>query len=221
MRKIDQGIDPNNSVSFNAPVFEAAARPRLPQLVDGEDISSFLVRFERVAALLKTPEANFAVLLSTLLTGKALDIYAALSDEITGDYKLLKDALLKGFKKIPEGFRSEFRSAKPKLSDTYALFGIHLGRLLDYWLESLNAPKTYDGLRGFIFVDQFMAAVTPELRVRLKEENLFTLYILITFADNWTSAHLPFRKDSRNRNPNNKYYDNRKFIDTDDDCKGV
>jgi len=56
---------------------------------DGEDIANYLVRFERVAALLNVDVDTYAVRLGSLLTGKAADIYTSLSPEITSKYECL------------------------------------------------------------------------------------------------------------------------------------
>ena len=70
---------------------------------DGEDITSYLSRFERVAELLDVDPASYAVRLGSLLTGKAAEMYTSLSADVTKDYKLLKKALLTGFNKTPDG----------------------------------------------------------------------------------------------------------------------
>lgn len=69
---------------------ESVSKPRLPQYKDGEDIVSYLVRFERVTNLLKVNESSYAVHLASLLTGNAADIYNSLPLEITASFALLK-----------------------------------------------------------------------------------------------------------------------------------
>ena len=76
---------------------DAAMWPKLPVFQDGNDIVSFIIRSERIAALLKLTPESYAVRM-----GKALQIYAALSPETTDDYNPLKAALLSGFNKTPE-----------------------------------------------------------------------------------------------------------------------
>ena len=48
----------------------------------------------------------------SLLSGKALKIYAALSPEITNDYQSLKSALLGGFNKTTDSYRDDFKAAR-------------------------------------------------------------------------------------------------------------
>jgi hypothetical protein len=58
---------------------------------DGEDITSYIIRFERIAELLQLNRSSYAMRLGTFLTGKAVQIYAALSPDMTGDYDSLKN----------------------------------------------------------------------------------------------------------------------------------
>ena len=73
----------------NLAMGDLSSRPKLPVLRDGEDISSFLVRFERIADLLMVQRDTFCVRLGSALSGKALDIYASLPPETTADYDRL------------------------------------------------------------------------------------------------------------------------------------
>ena len=135
---------------------------------DGDDIVSFIIRFERIALLKLTPE-SYAVRISNLLSGKSLKIYAALSPETTDDYNSLKAALLSVFNKTPESYRDEFRSARIGSSDTYQQFAVQLGRLFDHWFDSHGIPRNFD-LREFLIVDQLLSTLPVPLCVHIKEQ---------------------------------------------------
>ena len=83
----------------------AIGRPKLPVFRHGDEITTFLIRFERVAELLNFRRDSFAVRLGSLLSGRAIDVYASFSPEITGDYGRLKLALLTAFNKTSDGYR--------------------------------------------------------------------------------------------------------------------
>ena len=69
--------------------------PKIPVFSDGTDmIDSYIQRFERFAQANSWRREEWAQALSTLLTGKALDVYSRLSDEDSGNYEKLKSALL-------------------------------------------------------------------------------------------------------------------------------
>ena len=179
--------------SRNAPqVLEAVpnvARPTLPEYKDGEDISTYIIRFERVAALLNIPQAQYAVRLGSKLTGKAAEIYTSLSPEITSNYALLRQALLQGFCKTPDRYRLDFRNARIQPGETFTQFMIGLGRKLDLWISSSDVTDSYSSLREFVLLDQFKSSVSPEMRVFLKENDCNKVEEAVKLADNYASAH--------------------------------
>ena len=89
---------------------------------DGEDITTYLTRFERVAELLQLDVGTYAVRLGCLLTEKAAELYVSLSPEITRDYQELKRSLLAGFQKTSDRYRLDFRNAKIRDGENYTVF---------------------------------------------------------------------------------------------------
>ncbi|KAF7685984.1 Retrovirus-related Pol polyprotein from transposon, partial [Cucumispora dikerogammari] len=163
-------------------------KPKLPRLLEGEDLPAYFIRFERIASLLNLDRASLAIRLGSSLSGKAADIYSSLSAEITADYDQLKESLFLGFNKTPDTFRKEFRSSRPSEGETYQQFVISLGRKLDYWIDASKVEKNFDNLREFFILDQIISSVSPELRVFLKERGQLSLKDTARCADNWTAA---------------------------------
>ena len=194
--------DPLRTIS---PSMSPILSPKFPPFTDGEDIGAYLIRFERIAELLSLPADKYSPILSSLLTGKALEIYIGLSAEITEDYQSLKAALLKGFRKTPGSFRLEFKNARPKFHETFKQFATTLERLFDYWISAAEVPNTFEGLRDFIILDQFMAAIPDDLRIKIKELTFTNLNDVVNMADRWADAHRYFSKDSRHKPKANNF----------------
>ena len=75
-----------------------ANTPELPTFNDEIDnMDSYLARFERFATIYKWNKQDWAILLSALLTGRALEVYARLSEDDATDYRKIKAALLKRY----------------------------------------------------------------------------------------------------------------------------
>ena len=177
-------------------------KPKLPVFQDKDDITSYLIRFERIAGLLRIDRNSYAVRLGTLLTGRALRIFAALSPEITDDYDSLKKALLTGFNKTPDTYREEFRSMRIGPNETYQQFAIQLGRALDFWLESRQVTQDVESVKQFFLVDQFLCGVPPPLRQFIKEQDGHTLPDVVKLADNWSVAHKAYPTEKKPSVPN-------------------
>ncbi|XP_050704378.1 drebrin-like [Eriocheir sinensis] len=124
------------SAALGVPSVDFAARPKLPSYREGEDIASYFTRFERVATLLNIAKSSYAVHLGSLLTGKLAEFYTTLSEEVTGDYSQLKEAILKHSHRTSDHYRTAFRSAKINVGDTFQQFSTHLTRLFDHWLSA-------------------------------------------------------------------------------------
>ena len=162
-------------IEQNSNVTVPASEPNLNKLKllpynEGDDLSAYLTRFERVAVVYKWDSFRKAIQLASLLQDKALQIYSTYDDVTTNDYDKLKQALLNSYKLNDEHYRKEFRTSRIKPDATFQQFGIDLGRKFDSWVGSANVEKNYDCLRNFVVSDQFMSAVPPEVRTFIKEQ---------------------------------------------------
>jgi len=80
--------------------------PKLPHFDENRDnIDSYLRRFERYAALQNWAQSEWAIYLSALLKGKALEVYSWMPEAESCSYDKLKAALLRKYQLTVEGFR--------------------------------------------------------------------------------------------------------------------
>ena len=77
--------------------FDITKQVRLvPKFVE-ENAGEYFAHFERTAINLGWPKKCWAMLLQTVLTGKAQKVYATLSPEEYSEYEVVKMAVLKSF----------------------------------------------------------------------------------------------------------------------------
>ena len=63
-----------------------AKSPKLPSFIDRKDeLDSYLLRFERYAENASWEKNSWAIKLSALLTGRAMDVYTRMSDTDAND----------------------------------------------------------------------------------------------------------------------------------------
>ncbi|XP_062609199.1 uncharacterized protein LOC134270945 [Saccostrea cucullata] len=170
--------NPSNAKFPKMPVFDEVK----------DDIDSYLRRFERYAAAQKWKFDSWAVNLSALLRGRALDVYALLPQEKALDYDALKTALLKRFEKTEDGFRQKFRKSRPEVGETFSQFVVRLGSYLDRWIELGRVNKTFDGLYDLILRDQFLFMCNKELTLFLKERIPKNIREMCDLADQFREA---------------------------------
>ncbi|PIK47158.1 hypothetical protein BSL78_15966 [Apostichopus japonicus] len=165
-------------------------RPDLPAFDEKcDDIDSYLKRFERFMTSLEIPKTQWAVLLSSVLTGKALSVYSRLPDEHVKDYDRLKSSLLRKYDLNGEGFRRKFRYSRPEGGETYLQFVERMKGFLTRWVELTNTTKSYEGLCGLMLKEQLFNGFNRDLGVFVKERQPKSLEDVAKLADQYIEAH--------------------------------
>ena len=77
----------------------------IPRLTEQDDIVSYLTMFERLMMAFEVKKERWAFKLASSLSGKAQKAYSALPAEEAGDYKLLKEAILRRYDITDESYR--------------------------------------------------------------------------------------------------------------------
>ena len=176
-------------------------RVKLPPFKDQDDLTAYLTRFDRVAALCRWEDDTKALQLGSLLEGRALTIYAGLSEQTICSYALLREALLGAFRLTEEHYRKDFRFTRIGPSGSFRQLATDLSVKLDNWTRAAKVPETYESLRSFVLIDQFFSSLPPEVRLFLREQNIEgkSLEAISSMADQYATAH-----PNVGRTPNNR-----------------
>ncbi|XP_076029336.1 uncharacterized protein LOC143018102 [Oratosquilla oratoria] len=92
----------------------------------------------------------------------------------------------------------DFRNDKIRVGENYRQFVIRLRQLFDNWLEACKVPQTFEALRQFFVLDQFLASLIPDMRLFIKEQSVISLESAVVKADDWASAHKAYPKPNTN-----------------------
>ena len=177
-----------SSATTPPPRNKDAKSPKLPSFIDEKyELDSYLLRFERYAENAWEKD-TWAIKLSVLLTGRAMDVYTRMSDADTSDYD--KKALLTRYNYTEDGYRKRFREATPETEETPDQFVIRLKNYLAKWLElSGSSPQNIDALVDLIVKEQFISACSKDLAMYLLERGPKDLVELTTWAQKYLIAH--------------------------------
>ena len=142
-----------------------------PQPFDdkNDDMDAFIRWFESYAVSLEWPIDKWAINLSALLHGIALDMYNRQHVNDTSNYDSLKEALLRRFLRTEEGFREKLRTAKPERGESFGQFMTRFEGYFNRWIELGHVDKTYQGLKDALLREQAMRVVTRNLRIFIME----------------------------------------------------
>ena len=163
-----------------------ARSPQLPAFVDGrDDLDNYLLRFERYPTVARWEKEAWATQLSTLLSGRALEVYSRLSQDKAMDYERLKLVLLKRYDFTEFGYRRRFRDAKPEGQESPSQFIVRLKNYLTKWVKLAKVEESFDGVVELMVREQFTNECPKKLSVYLNEKSPKTLDELVTWAEQY------------------------------------
>ena len=177
-----------SSATTPPPHNKDAKSPKLLSFIDEKDeLDSYLLRFEHYAENASWEKDTWAIKLSALLTGRAMDVYTRMSDADASDYDKLKKALLMRYNYTEDGYRKRFREATPETEKTPDQFVIKLKNYLAKWLElSGSSPEN---LVDLIVKEEFINASSEDLAMCLLERGPKALVELTAWAQKYLMAH--------------------------------
>ena len=193
---LDQSSNKNDHVKLKGPKLH-----EFKENVDSMD--AYIERFERFATIHKWPRDSWAINLSTLLTGKAIEVYSRLGVAEAFDYDCLKEAILKRYQLTEEGFKHKFQSSKPEIGETPSQFISRLSSYLNRWLELSKVEKSYKGIFDHVIKEQFLFQCEKDLAAYLREQTVDSLQQLAISAERYNTAHnKSFGKSDKPHNKN-------------------
>ena len=171
--RIEAGQDRDSRRSSTSGNRVSAKVPRLPVFHDDkDDLDAYIERFERFAMTHHWPRESWALSLSALITGKALEVYSRLSADEADDFDVLKKALLDRYHLNAEGFRMKLRDSIADEGESPAQFITRLENYLNKWIELTKIPKTFAGMVQLILTEQFISTCSNNLANLLKRTNV-------------------------------------------------
>jgi len=109
-----------NVVPTGESVFDVQRNMRLVPPFSEKEVDKYFYHFERVALSMKWPKSFWTLLLQCVFTGKAQEVYSALSLEQSGEYDVVKSAVLHAYELVPEAYRQQFRNLSKVDECTYS-----------------------------------------------------------------------------------------------------
>ena len=169
--------------------FRIVDAARMVPKFDSSDLENYLLSFERICAVNSWPKQHWSAILQTQLTGKALKVFAELSEQDCSNYDVLKKALIVAYELCPEVYRKRFRSFSKLSHDTYAYFAFKLHNVFKRWLEGVKAYDDLDTLRQTMLLEQFFHVLPDELKLWLTDQKPKSLSEAAQLADQYVALH--------------------------------
>ncbi|KAJ8049409.1 hypothetical protein HOLleu_02151 [Holothuria leucospilota] len=174
-----------------------------------DNVEKFFNHFEKLGEQLKWPRDKWSILIQSNFTGKAHEVYSALSIQDSMDYDKVKKAIFQAYELVPEAYRQKFRKYRKADTQTYVEFAYQKERQFDRWCASKKV-STFDTLRQLMLVEEFKRCVNDDIKTHLEENKADNLKEVANLADQYALTH-KFGKVGQTQNkgqfnrPNKKY----------------
>ncbi|GFW76746.1 uncharacterized protein TNCV_4944631 [Trichonephila clavipes] len=134
-----------------------------------EDISLYLILFERQACMMNVPKEFWISHLLGLLPLEITQLIARELEQEARDYHHVRSLLLKRFELTPEKFRQLFVTHPKSLDKTWRDFYQEVQTFFNGWIEGLDV-KTFDELRDLMIGAQMKKRAPVEFKERHLDE---------------------------------------------------
>ncbi|XP_041966835.1 uncharacterized protein LOC121724378 [Alosa sapidissima] len=159
----------------------------VPPFSDRE-VDKYFSHFERVAVTLKWPVEFWTLLLQCVLTGKAQEVYSALTVPQSSDYSLVKTTILNAYELVPEAYRQKFRGLRKTEQLTFVEFAREKESVFDRWCTSQRA-HTKEQIRELLLLEEFKNCVPETVATYLNDQKVTTLSQAAVCADEFVLTH--------------------------------
>lgn len=199
LREREQDFRERTFAATGGNQFDATRAIRLVPAFNERDIEQYFVTFERIAKSSNWPEAQWPILLRSVLKGKAQRAYATLSDDDASDYFKVKAAVFRAYELVPEAYRQKFRNWKRREGSNFSDFARHKEILFDKWC-SAEEVDSQEKLRQLILVEEFKNCVSADIKTFIDEKEAKTLTEAAKLADQYALVHKSYNHSGQNGN---------------------
>ena len=187
--------------------FDVTKYIRLVPPFQEKEVDQYFLHFEKVAKNLNWPKENWTMLLQSVLSGKAREIFTQLSVDQASNYDTVKTLILKGYELVPEAYRQKFRNWEKRNDQTYVEFARTKEQLFDRWCNSKKIEENFDKLRQLVLIEEFKRCIHSDVKTYIDEQSADTLDNAARLADDYALTHkVSFsgkpQKSFTNKNPN-------------------
>ncbi|KAJ8033299.1 hypothetical protein HOLleu_23493 [Holothuria leucospilota] len=170
-----KGSDPK--IGLDTGGFDVSKHVKFVPKFQEDNVEKFFNHFEKLGEQLKWPRDKWSILIQSNFTGKAQEVYSALSIEDSMDYDKVKKAILQAYELVPEAYRQKFRKYRKADTQTYVEFAYQKERHFDRWCASKKV-STFDTLRQLMLVEEFKRCVNDDIKTHLEENKADNLKVV-------------------------------------------
>uniref|UniRef100_T1HQU6 SCAN box domain-containing protein n=1 Tax=Rhodnius prolixus TaxID=13249 RepID=T1HQU6_RHOPR len=178
-----------NTNTCNNNFFDIARNIKLVPSFQEQHVDKYFLHFEKIACSLGWPQQYWTMLLQSVFTGKARDVYTQLSIEQSSSYPVVKEFILKAYELVPEAYRQKFRGFTKSSEESFIEFAREKEQLFDRWCVSTGVERNFDKLKQLVLMEEFKSCVSKQIRLFLEEKQVVDLETAAKLAEEYVLTH--------------------------------
>ncbi|GFV03572.1 histone-lysine N-methyltransferase SETMAR [Trichonephila clavipes] len=166
-----------------------------------DDISLYLINFERKAELAQVPKKDWVAYLLAVLPAELSNMLAREPTERANNYDFVKDLILKRYRLNSEKLKQCFYRHKKSAEKSWRNYAHELNSYFTEWIAELQV-KTFEQLKDLLITEQLKYRVPAEVREHFLDDwiKLKTPYELAEKLDEYESIKQSFRRELPKKN---------------------
>ena len=161
---------------------------RLLPRFNEKDPDIFFLLFDRVAEAQQWTDSECALLLQSVLTGKAQEAFAALTPIDSRSYAKIKEAVLKIYEMVPEAYRQRFRGWRKRDKQSHVEFVRELTTQCSRWCSSSEVDN-FEQLFNLMVLEQFKNTLPSNVATYITEHKVKSPTEAAVLADEYVLLH--------------------------------
>ncbi|GFV65202.1 SCAN box domain-containing protein [Trichonephila clavipes] len=161
-----------------------------------DEISLYLINFERKAELAQVPKKDWVAYLLAVLPAELSNMLAREPTERANNYDFVKDLILKRYRLNSEKLKQCFYRHKKSAEKSWRNYAHELNSYFTEWIAELQV-KTFEQLKDLLITEQLKYRVPAEVREHFLDDwiKLKTPYELAEKLDEYESIKQSFRRE--------------------------
>ncbi|GFS75885.1 SCAN box domain-containing protein [Trichonephila clavipes] len=166
-----------------------------------DEISLYLINFERKAELAQVPKKDWVAYLLAVLPAELSNMLAREPTERANNYDFVKDSILKRYRLNSEKLKQCFYRHQKSAEKSWRNYVHELNSYFTEWIAELQV-KTFEQLKDLLITEQLKYRVPAEVREHFLDDwiKLKTPYELAEKLDEYESIKQSFRREIPKKN---------------------
>ncbi|GFU40121.1 SCAN box domain-containing protein [Trichonephila clavipes] len=166
-----------------------------------DEISLYLINFERKAELAQVPKKDWVAYLLAVLPAELSNMLAREPTERANNYDFVKDLILKRYRLNSEKLKQCFYRHQKSAEKSWRNYAHELNSYFTEWIAELQV-KTFEQLKDLLITEQLKYRVPAEVKEHFLDDwiKLKTPYELAEKLDEYESIKQSFRREIPKKN---------------------